>query len=108
VRSIRLLVNFVSRLTSAMRSARTKASLAHGERISSQHLEARMRQSRHLSRPDALDEQSFRELLQHRIESVDLTHAAEDVRRFLTHPSAIDVWSRDFFIDLARRILIRP
>jgi len=71
------------------------------------HLEARMRQSGHLEGSDPLNEQSFRELLRRRIESVDLTRAAEDVRRFLAHPSAVDVWSSEFFADVARRIRFR-
>ena len=72
------------------------------------HLEARMRQSGHLTHADALSKQSFRELLLKRIESVDLAMAAGDVRRFLAHPSAIDVWSPEFFVDLAQRIVTRP
>jgi hypothetical protein len=40
------------------------------------------------------------------IENVDLEAAKEEVRRFLVDPRAIDVWSKEFFRDVAERLRI--
>ncbi|MCP4902234.1 MAG: nucleotidyl transferase AbiEii/AbiGii toxin family protein [bacterium] len=68
------------------------------------HLEARMRQSGHYSEDTPFDERVFLHLLQQRIEGLDIGAARNDVERFLPDPSTVEVWSRDFFTDIARKI----
>ena len=71
------------------------------------HLEARMRQSGHLLAAAILDEAMFRKLLNEKISNLNIDIAKSDVEHFLVNPSAIEVWSREFFLDVAERIIIR-
>ena len=71
------------------------------------HLEARMHQTGHLKPESTLDESTFRRLLVERIDTVDLTRAREDVERFLADPSAVEIWSREFFRAAAERLVVR-
>jgi hypothetical protein len=71
------------------------------------HLEARMRQSGHLSSDTALDEESFRVMLMERIDELDVAAARSEVERFLVDPAAVEVWSREFFHSVARRIPVQ-
>lgn len=70
------------------------------------HLEARMRQSGHLSLAAIFDEAMFRKLLSEKISDLNINMAKSDVERFLVDPSAIMVWSREFFSDVAQKIII--
>jgi predicted nucleotidyltransferase component of viral defense system len=71
------------------------------------HLEARMRQSGHYTEDTPLGETALLQLLQQRIEGLDIGAARNDVERFLPDPSTVEVWSRDFFSDIARRIEVK-
>ena len=71
------------------------------------HLEARMRQSGHYDKDNALDENAFRTLLERKIEDLDVAAARSEVERFLPDPATVRVWSRDFFLTVAERISIR-
>lgn len=70
------------------------------------HLEQRMRQSGDWVKADPLTEGDFREILSRHIASVNLAQAKEDVVRFLVSPEVVDVWSKDFFMDVAGRVEI--
>lgn len=70
------------------------------------HLEARMRQSGHYGGNTPLEEAAFRKMLAGRIESLDIDRARTDIERFLTDPSATNVWSHRFFSAVADRISI--
>jgi predicted nucleotidyltransferase component of viral defense system len=76
-------------------------------RLDLTHLEARMRQSGHYSEAEALDESTFRALLSNKVAELDVADARSDVERFLSVPSAVDVWSREFFSAVAERVMIR-
>ncbi|MDD2227856.1 MAG: nucleotidyl transferase AbiEii/AbiGii toxin family protein [Candidatus Cloacimonetes bacterium] len=61
------------------------------------HLTARLQQSKHMVESDCLDEQSFRAMLQRRIETIDFEQAKQDVLPFIPHPESIQNWSKDLF-----------
>jgi len=71
------------------------------------HLEARMRQSGHFTDDRPLDEARFRSMLKARIDSLDIDAARKDVERFLVDQSTISVWSKEFFLAVENRIMIR-
>ena len=71
------------------------------------HLEARMRQSGHYSDDTALDEGTFRSLLERKIEHLDIVAARSDIERFLIDPATVRVWSPDFFRAVAHKISIQ-
>jgi hypothetical protein len=66
-----------------------------------------MRQSGHYGDAAALNERTFRLMLARRISELDVADAQSEVVRFLPDPSAVSVWSREFFSAVAERILIR-
>jgi len=68
------------------------------------HLEQRMRQSGHWQSTRAMDESAFREVLCDRIETLDVGQARSEVEPFVRHPEALEIWSREFFHDVASRI----
>ena len=46
------------------------------------------------------------ELLRQAVDQLDVGRAQDDVMRFVRDPRTIDVWSRDFFCEVVRRIEI--
>lgn len=72
--------------------------------INLNHLEMRMRQSGHWTAPEPLSENSLRELLRNRIHHLNINRAKEDVSRFLPSQNNIEIWSEEFFSDIAGRI----
>ena len=69
------------------------------------HLDARMRQSGHWD-GDSLDHQILTRLLRERIAEIDFGKASDEVRVFLRDPRELELWSTDFFLDVADRIAI--
>lgn len=70
------------------------------------HFEERARQSGDWQ-GDALTVEEFRELLTTRIQLLDIALAKEDVRPFLRTPSALDIWSHTYFLDLMIRMVVQ-
>ncbi len=70
------------------------------------HLEARMRQSGHYLESDGLSAEKFRQLLDEKINQVDFNDAKKDVAPFIRDPTNLDVWSKDFFHAVAKKIKI--
>jgi predicted nucleotidyltransferase component of viral defense system len=66
------------------------------------HLEARMRQSGHWD-GESITPKVLQNLLRERFSSIDFKKAAAEVRIFLSDPRELDLWSKDFFNDLAVR-----
>jgi hypothetical protein len=67
------------------------------------HLEARMRQSGHWD-GGPLTVEMLRGLLIDRFSAIDFAKAADDVRVFLPDPRELELWSRDFFGNLANQL----
>ncbi len=70
------------------------------------HLEQRMRQSGHYKDVEPLSAAVFHAMLANKIETLSVEQARREVEPFVQHPEALEVWSRDFFKDVARRIEI--
>jgi predicted nucleotidyltransferase component of viral defense system len=77
---------------------------ANHPELSLPHLEQRMRQTMHWEGDTPLSEKNFREILDARINSLDVNQASREVRPFLKQPEVTGVWSREFFHDIANRI----
>ncbi len=77
---------------------------AHHPELHLAHLEQRMRQSGHWSGPKSLGPDSFQELLTEVINRLDVEQARREVLPFVKTPEALQVWSREFFLDVVRRI----
>jgi hypothetical protein len=70
------------------------------------HLEARMRQSGHYERESPLDADFLFSSLFSAIENLDMDQARQEVAPFVKDVRSLDIWSRDFFIAAAKRIVI--
>ncbi len=68
------------------------------------HLEQRMRQSGDWTNLEPLDQDTFRQILTTKINTLDVDQARQEVAPFVTDPRMLDVWCRDFFIAVAERI----
>jgi predicted nucleotidyltransferase component of viral defense system len=67
------------------------------------HLDARMRQSGHWS-GESITSETLTGLLKKRFAEVNFQEAADEVRVFLHDAREVELWSKDFFVDLAARI----
>jgi hypothetical protein len=67
------------------------------------HLEARMRQSGHWS-GESITSETLTGLLKKRFAEVDFQAAADEVRVFLHDTREVELWSKDFFVNLTTRI----
>ncbi|GAA4334383.1 nucleotidyl transferase AbiEii/AbiGii toxin family protein [Flaviaesturariibacter amylovorans] len=56
---------------------------------------------------DIISEEQFRELLTKRIESVSFASIREDVVRFIPDATKLEIWSPQYFKDLAKRLKIQ-
>jgi predicted nucleotidyltransferase component of viral defense system len=70
------------------------------------HLEARMAQSGHAPSV-ALTSASLKTMLYERIEQVDIAAASEEVRPFLRDVRELELWSREFFLQLTEKITVQ-
>jgi len=76
----------------------------HHPEIHLSHLEERMRQSGHWDAEGPLDVVSFDALLLEAIANLDVDQAREEVLPFVREPASLDIWSRDFFTEVMKRV----
>lgn len=68
------------------------------------HLEKRMIQTGDWKQGEPLTAERFNERLHEVIETVDLKRARTEVEPFVDNPHVLSVWSKEFFLDISRRI----
>ncbi len=68
------------------------------------HLEQRMRQSSDWTGPEVLTPDGILELYHSKLDSLDIDQARNDVQVFLSDPRSTDVWSKDFFRQVIKRV----
>jgi hypothetical protein len=61
-------------------------------------------QSGHL-KTDSLSKDEMLTLLNERINTLDIDSARSDVERFLHNPAEIEIWSKDYFRQLAEKVV---
>jgi predicted nucleotidyltransferase component of viral defense system len=69
------------------------------------HLEQRMIQSGHLKEGESLTKERFLELTMEAIEKLNINQARTEVEPFVKNPAALEVWSKEFFLDIVKRII---
>lgn len=69
-----------------------------------EHLQERLYDSKNLDKDTILTKKFFKDMLQSKIESLDIDKAKEEVSVFLKDKSGLDFWSKDYFMLLADRI----
>ena len=70
------------------------------------HLEQRMIQSGHLEEDEHLTREKFFALTLKVIEKVNVEQARKEVEPFVKNPEALEVWSKEFFRDVAGKIVL--
>ena len=68
------------------------------------HLEQRMRQSGHWKKKQVLSPSSFNAFMHKAIDELPVEQARREVEPFVRHPESLEIWSHDFFRDVASRI----
>ena len=84
--------------------------IANGYTLDMKHLKARLWQNcarlelQGLAMPDKIDEHYILELLKLRIDNLNIAAAKRDIEVFISDKRALDIWSREFFMDIIQRI----
>jgi predicted nucleotidyltransferase component of viral defense system len=68
------------------------------------HLEKRMRQTGDWKDTAPLTSEDLKKLIVAAIDRLDVNQARKEVEPFVRHPESLDLWSREFFLEVASRI----
>lgn len=77
-----------------------------GVKLNLEHFKMRAVDSRDWEK-ETMTEDEFRELLNQRIETVNFEIAKNDVSRFIPDPKVLDIWSENYFKDLAGLLKVK-
>lgn len=80
--------------------------VAHDKPLNLKHLTARMRQTGHWNSTNMISETKLRSRLSDRIHSLNIRSAIEDVAPFVKERDSMNVWSKEFFKDVAERMIV--
>lgn len=78
--------------------------LAMGAKVNLDNLKARLVQSKYVAEDYALTIENVRTLLNERFSNVDFLQAREDVLPFVKDKSKLDLWSKEFFIEITKQL----
>jgi predicted nucleotidyltransferase component of viral defense system len=70
-----------------------------------EHLQERMIESGDIEKGKQLDKKQFVELMNNKIDTLNLTKAIEEVKPFIKDNSVFDFWTKDYFRLLAEKVL---
>jgi hypothetical protein len=70
------------------------------------HLEQRMMQSGHLDHGEQMNREKLYAMAEKAVDKLDVNQARKEVEPFVKNPEALEVWSREFFWDVIRRIVV--
>lgn len=77
-----------------------------GVNLNLQHFLSRAKDSSDWGR-ETISEPEFMELLKERIENLNFEIAKKDVERFINKPKVLDIWSKQYFLDLVKLLKIK-
>lgn len=80
---------------------------AYHPQLHLKHLEKRMYQSGHLKEGEHLTREKFLALISKAIEKLNVEQVRREVEPFVKNPETLEVWSKEFFQDVARRIVLQ-
>lgn len=79
---------------------------SHHPQLHLDHLEQRMIQSRHMKEGNRLTKEKFFLLTSSAIDKLDINQVKKEVEPFVKNPDALQVWSKEFFRDVVKRIVL--
>lgn len=77
-----------------------------GVNLNLQHFLSRAKDSSDWGR-ETISEPEFMELLKERIKNLNFEIAKKDVERFIHNPKVLDIWSKQYFLDLVKMLKIK-
>ncbi len=80
--------------------------LAKQSKVNLPHLRARLEDSGVLSKDESFTRETLLEMLIKRFETIDFEQAKQDVLPFIANPVKLDLWSKDFFMDVTENLQI--
>ncbi len=84
--------------------------ISHGYALDIKHLNARLQQNcawqedQGIMIPEEIDENYILGLLKVRIDDLDITAAKRDIEVFISDKKILELWSRDFFMEIVQQI----
>lgn len=78
--------------------------LSMGAKVNLVNLKAKLVQSKFITEDYALTVEKLKELLNERFSNMDFEQARDDVLPFVKDKSKLDLWSKDFFIEITKRL----
>jgi len=78
--------------------------LAKQAEVNLPHLRTRLEDSGALSKDEPFSKEILLEMLNQRFGTIDFEQAKQDVLPFITNPSKLDLWSKDFFMDITKNL----
>ena len=81
--------------------------LSQGTPVNLQHLNARLVDSGFDGARENMTLGEIKDILHRRFESIDYDQARQDVLPFIKNPSAVEIWSKDFFIAITDNLSAR-
>jgi len=87
--------------------------ISHGYELDMKHLNARLQQNcawqegQGVTIPEEIDEDYIVQLLKNRINNLDITAAKRDIEVFISDKRTLELWSRDFFMEIVQKIKIK-
>ena len=81
--------------------------LSQGTPVNLRHLNARLVDSGFDGAREDMTLGKIKDILHRRFESIDYTQARQDVLPFIKNPSAVEMWSKDFFIAITDNLSAR-
>ncbi len=77
-----------------------------GINLNLQHFLSRARDSSDWSK-ETISESEFKKLLTTRIENLNIEIAKKDVERFIQNPKVLQIWSKQYFLDLIKMLKVK-
>lgn len=78
--------------------------LAKQVKVNLPHLRARLEDSGALSKDEPFSKEILLEMLNQRFDTIDFEQAKQDILPFITDSSKLDLWSKEFFIDITQNL----
>ena len=78
--------------------------LSKGTKCNLKHLQARLIQSGHLAAASSWSAEDVKRMLRERFERIDYQQAKKDVEPFITDASVLDLWSKEFFVQITENL----
>lgn len=70
------------------------------------HLQARLEDSGTLPENEVFSRETLLKMLQKRFETIDFEQAKQDILPFIVNPDKLDLWSKDFFMDITNNLQV--